>query len=261
MIINWTTLSYLEYNAGSPLFCWTSLDDNAVQLSDITQCREILIHDFREILKYDSLIYRTHSPGMDSLLGLMAISPFYKSCTNEEYTNRKNEIDLRIDSSIKVLNMMEEYNGWRKSEVLDVSEEEALYRRKAMGHVFIMSKNWLTSPALISLYSLIIRLGVLKSTIADCQSLPAFQNIVESVYDIKITSTRLDHKSVVAEDMDNLVYICPFLKAIFDNYANLFNKKDVLSNFDVQSSHQHYGIVRYVSDNYDNLILLTQKGD
>jgi hypothetical protein len=127
-------------------------------------CRELFIEDITDSLYYDGEYDDEYIKELAGNLRKLRVAVVYSSRRQESKDASMAflaECHTGVERAIKIINVLEEEVGWRKSTVAQVDKKKLAGTHSSV-YVFEGSGKWLYAPPLLSLYLLCVRLGSLK---------------------------------------------------------------------------------------------------
>ena len=140
--------------------------------SDITSCREVLASDICEYY------VDAHNNGeiVKERVGLVLLQAYGMRCKKEFVLRRYKDANWAF-AACKFLNAIEKKHGFPLTKVYRANNR-TLNKDNVRAFIFDCSSKWLRANQLISLFALIIRLGVAHKTIKKCNDFSTSKALV-----------------------------------------------------------------------------------
>lgn len=127
----------------------------------------------------------------------------------------------RLFSAKRIMNLIEEYNGWEKSTIATV-KHVCLKKNNHSSFLFTGPKEYVRYPQIMSMVSLIFRIAFNGLTLHDESLDEFFDGIIHCKKNIDSVNKKITDIIQLKEDVEYLYEIIPYLKTLFDKFNVIF---------------------------------------
>lgn len=236
-------------------FCSKPSASGMVQLrSPFVACRETFIH---------SMIYRMRSRVLnpytiDLEVKKIPISQvrfvvgfFYDSKTSKK--NNSSKFELAVKKGIRIINLFERRHKWELTKLFKV--EETKPNDTSQFYMIVGNKKWIRSTHMLSLYTLMLRLGNYIDEVKTCKNIIDALNKHIECPNNTVAHARATYKywDMIMSNFDN-IFSGLTTKHIYD--INVLASQSQEGIFKLCSGHSHHNIIaerfNNVKENYFN---------
>lgn len=220
--MNWWTSNsiYDMYQNNGISFCWAApvKPREYKQVSVVDNCRELFSYRLRQFLHPAT---QTDFKQKDS--DPFNINRFFFcAITKNKHWTSKFTREWVIEAQ-RVINIFEKNLGWGLTKVYNIESKTPFVET----YLFSASAKWLRAPQLISLYLLLLRLGVNKS-IKQFKNLDDLENTIKTFKTLMLQKKVSEH---LMTDMNYLIRIKDYIPMILKNVNSLFFCQKVEENY------------------------------
>jgi hypothetical protein len=200
------------------------------QIHQMVYCKDFLQDAIYALLnnKYVDIYNFIYSPGNDLPLCMDATKVILSHYKDKNFRPK-------IPACVEFINQIEVLLKMKQTEVFEGSDAPAIYRKAGIW-MFVGSKRWMQSPPLISMYTLLLRIGLMHERGTH------WRKTIEEMLDGKVSPYQVYDKKQLQNAMPGIEHILRF------GDRKLFGgdiKKNYPNKISISEMHNSFGIIGF----------------